>query len=202
MFYDPRKGDHGLARNPFLALVVPRPIGWISTRSPDGVANLAPYSYFNAFSSDPCVVGFSSGGPKHSVRNAEDTGCFIVNIVSGPLAQAMNTTSAAVGAAVDEFELAGLTPVEGLAVAAPRVAEAPAALECVYVRTVPVTGADGRVGGYLVLGEVVGIHIDETVLTDGLVDFTKLQPLGRLGYMDYSVVRDRFTMIRPRAADD
>ncbi|HUG62339.1 MAG TPA: flavin reductase family protein [Methylomirabilota bacterium] len=198
MFYDPRIGDHGLPRNPLLALVGPRPIGWISTVSPSGIPNIAPYSFFNVFSSAPAIVGFASTGRKHSMDNAAATGCFVANIVGSSLAEAMNATSAEVAAGVDEFALAGLTATPGTAVAAPRVAEAPAALECLHIRTMDLTDAAGApANAFLVLGEVVGVHIDEAILTDGFVDVTKLQPLGRLGYMEYAVVRDSFTMARP-----
>jgi flavin reductase (DIM6/NTAB) family NADH-FMN oxidoreductase RutF len=202
MFYDPRRGDHGLPRNPFLSLVAPRPIGWISTLAADGTPNLAPYSFFNAFATQPHVVGFSSTGRKDSLANVEATGCFVANIVSADLAEAMNATSAVVRAEVDEFALAGLTRAESRVVSAPRVAEAPAALECLHVRTVPITGVDGVEGeSFLVLGEVVGIHISDAILTDGLVDVDKLRPLARLGYMDYAVVRDAFAMRRPPRPD-
>jgi flavin reductase (DIM6/NTAB) family NADH-FMN oxidoreductase RutF len=203
MFYDPRTGGHGLPRNPFLALVAPRPIGWISTLSPDGVPNLAPYSFFNAFSTDPPVVGFSSSGPKDSLANVEATGCFVVNIVGSTLARAMNATSAAVKPGVDEFALAGVSAIPGNAVGAPRVAEAPAALECLHVRTIALTNAAGApANAFLVLGEVVGIHIDDSILTDGFVDVAKLQPLARLGYMDYAVVAESFAMERPKKPPD
>lgn len=198
VFYDPRTGRHGLPRNPFLALVAPRPIGWISSVSADGLRNLAPYSYFNCLSSDPAVIGFSSSGRKDSLRNVTETGCFVANIVSADLAAAMNETSVVAPADVDEFEVAGLTAVPGTSVAAPRVAEARAALECVHVETVEIRTRDGTsAGSFLVIGEVVGIHIDDAILTDGFVDVAKLQPLSRLGYMDYAVVRESFSMQRP-----
>jgi flavin reductase (DIM6/NTAB) family NADH-FMN oxidoreductase RutF len=198
MFFEPSKGDHGLPRNPFLALVAPRPIGWISTLSATGVPNLAPYSYFNALSSEPPVVAFSSTGAKHSMHNAAATGAFVVNIVSAPLAEAMNATSAEVDEAVDEFALAGLTAAPGKLVPVPRVAEARAAFECRHVRTIRITDAAGReLDSWLVIGEVVGIHLDEAVLTDGRVDAAKLEPVGRLGYLDYAVVRETFSMRRP-----
>lgn len=198
-FWDPRTEPHGLPRDPFLALVTPRPIGWISTLSPDGVPNLAPYSFFNAFSTRPYVVGFSGTGRKDSVANAEATGEFTVNIATADLKDAMNASSAAVPPDVDEFALAGLEALPGRAVKAPRVAGAKAALECLTLSTVPITGRDGgEPAAFLVLGEVVGIHLDETVLVDGLVDIARLRPLARLGYMDYSIVEDSFAMERPK----
>ncbi|WP_237153761.1 flavin reductase family protein [Oryzibacter oryziterrae] len=197
MFYRVSEG-HGLPHDPFQALVVPRPIGWISTVSAEGIANLAPYSFFNALGTHPHVVGFSAGPNKDSQRNAEATGCFTVNLVTADLSAAMNETSAPVSPEVDEFGLAGLTAVAGTAVACPRVGEAKAALECVYLQTVPIVGRDGGVpDNFLVLGEVVAIHIDEAILTDGYVDLAKAPVLTRLGYKDYAVVRDSFTMLRP-----
>jgi flavin reductase (DIM6/NTAB) family NADH-FMN oxidoreductase RutF len=198
MFFEPSKGDHGLPRNPFTALVAPRPIGWISTVSASGQRNLAPYSFFNALSSVPPIVAFSSTGPKHSLKNVEETGAFIVNIVSEPLAAVMNATSIEVDEAVDEFELVGLRSEPGRIVPVPRVSEAKAALECLHVRTVRLATADGRdLDAWLVIGEVVGIHIDESVLTDGFVDMAKLVPVARLGYLDFAVVRETFSMARP-----
>lgn len=198
-FWDPRAEPHGLPRDPFLALVTPRPIGWISTLSPDGVPNLAPYSFFNAFSTRPYVVGFSGTGRKDSVANAEATGEFTVNIATADLKDAMNASSASVPPDVDEFALAGLEALPGRAVKAPRVAGAKAALECLTLSTVPITGRDGgEPASFLVLGEVVGIHLDEIVLVDGLIDIARLRPLARLGYMDYSIVEDSFAMERPK----
>ncbi len=197
-FWDPRTEPHGLPRDPFLALVAPRPIGWISTVSTAGIANLAPYSFFNAFSTRPYIVGFAGTPGKDSVVNAEETGCFVVNVVGADLKDAMNATSAAVPPEADEFDLAGLAAVRGRTVAAPRVALAPAALECVHLSTVPLAGkGGGDPEALLVLGEVVGIHLDERILTDGYVDVAKLRPLARLGYMDYAVVDETFAMQRP-----
>ena len=163
MFYDPRSEDHGLPHNPWLALIVPRPIGWISTTSAAGVPNLAPYSCFNAIAGRPPFVMFSSDSPKHSVTNAEETGFFCVNIATYPLREAMNRSSAPYPEGTDEFVEAGLT-----------------AVPC-----------------RIAIGEVVGIHIDERVLRDGLVDVEALQPLGRMGYMEYTVPPRSFTMSRP-----
>ncbi|WP_181706716.1 flavin reductase family protein [Chthonobacter rhizosphaerae] len=199
MFYDPRHEPHGLPHDPFLSLVAPRPIGWISTRARDGVANLSPYSFFNAFSTRPYVVGFSGTARKDSVRNAEETGAFVVNVASFSLRDAMNASSVAVPPHVDEFAVAGLTAAPSRLVAAPRVAEALAALECVTVQVVGIRGAaGGEPAAHLVLGEVVGIHIDESILSDGLVDTARLKPLARLGYMNYAVVESVFDMARPK----
>lgn len=200
MFYDPRTEPHGLPHDPFLALVAPRPIGWISTLSADGVRNLAPYSYFAAFSTRPYVVGFSSSGRKDSLANVEATGEFVFNLAVYDLRDAMNASSAGVGPEVDEFTLSGLTSVPGRVVRAPRVVETPVALECVHTQTVPIVGkAGGEAKNWLVLGEVVGIHIADEVLVNGHVDITRLRPLARLGYRDYASIDAVFEMDRPRA---
>jgi len=198
MFYEPKDNDHGLPHQPFKALVAPRPIGWISTISDDGIANLAPYSFFNGVSDDPPMVMFSSGGNKDSLVNAETTGEFVCNIVSYALRDAMNASSANVHANVDEFELAGLRKAECRIVKAPRVAEAPAALECRTVKIVDLPGEDGQGSHYrVVFGLVVGIHIADETLIDGLVDAKRLNQLARLGYQDYSAVDKVFSLARP-----
>lgn len=198
MFYDPRHDPHGLPHDPFLALVAPRPIGWISTVSRAGIRNLAPYSFFNAFSTRPHVVGFSSTGLKDSLANVEETGCFVANLVSMDLMDAMNRSSATVPPEVDEFELAGLAAAPSRNVVAPRVSAAHAALECVHLQTIPLTGRDGgEARASLVLGEVVGIHIDEAILTGGLLDAGRLRYLARMGYKDYAVVESVFPLERP-----
>lgn len=197
-FWDPRREPHGLPHDPFLALVAPRPIGWISTVSAAGVNNLAPYSFFNAFSTRPYIVGFASTGPKDSLANVAETGCFAVNVATDHLRAAMNESSAAVPPEVDEFALAGLTAAPCRSIAAPRVAEARAAFECVHLSTQPLAGADGAPArAFLVLGEVVGIHLDESILTDGHVDAEKTRLLARLGYRDYAVIAETFAMNRP-----
>jgi flavin reductase (DIM6/NTAB) family NADH-FMN oxidoreductase RutF len=169
-FYEPRLG-HGLAHDPFNAIVGPRPIGWISTRNAQGALNLAPYSFFNAFNYVPPIVGFSSIGHKDTVRNVEATGEFVWNLVTRPLAEAMNQTCAAVGPEVDEFALAGLTPVASRLVAPPRVLESPVSFECCCTQIVQLqTAAGSTVPSWLVLGEVVGVHIDTSLLVDGVYD--------------------------------
>lgn len=169
-FYEPRHG-HGLAHDPFNAIVGPRPIGWISTRSAAGVLNLAPYSFFNAFNYTPPIVGFASIGYKDTVRNCQETGEFAWNLVTRTLAQAMNQTCAAVSADVSEFELAGLTPVASRLIAAPRVQESPVSFECRCTQIVQLRSASGdEVPTWLVLGEVVAVHIDQILLKDGVYD--------------------------------
>ncbi|QPC41292.1 flavin reductase family protein [Kaustia mangrovi] len=200
MFYDALKNDHGLPHDPFKALVVPRPIGWISSLAPDGTVNLAPYSFFNAMATDPHYVLFGSGGRKDSQRNIEETGEFVCNLATWDLREEMNRSSAAVRPDVDEIALAGLTPAPCARVRPPRVKEAPAALECVYDRTITLEGAEGPDGHHpyaIVLGKVVGIHIDDSYIRNGLVDTAAMKPIARCGYMDYAVVTELFQMRRP-----
>lgn len=201
MFYEPSKG-HGLPHDPFKAIVAPRPIGWISTLSADGVANLAPYSFFNAIATHPHLVCFSSESSKDSAGIAAETGEFVANLVTRALAEQMNTTSIDAPRGVDEFALAGLTPAPCRLVKPPRVREAPAALECRVTEVIQPKGLDGRPSGAIVtIGEVVGIHIDEAFLAGGLFDVTKAGTVARLGYMDYAAVDSTFSMRRPRWAD-
>ncbi len=198
MFYDAVANTHGLKWDPFKALVAPRPIGWISTLSKTGVVNLAPYSFFNAVSTDPHFVMFSSGGRKDSQRNAEETGEFVCSLATYNLRDAMNRTSQHVGPEVDEMALAGLTPAPSKIVAPPRVAESPVAFECRYWRTIDLPGPDGGPGTHaIVLGQVVGVHIDDSVLVGDKVDVTKLKPIARLGYGDYAVIDEVFELTRP-----
>ena len=200
-FYEPRHG-HGLPHDPFNAIVGPRPIGWISTQDADGVRNLAPYSFFNAFNYVPPIVGFASIGAKDTLRNAEQTGEFVWNLVTRPLAEAMNQTCAAVGPAVDEFVLGGLTPAPSRLVKPPRVAESPVAFECRVTQVLRLQGADGApVDTWLTLGEVVAVHIDRALLKDGVYDTGASQTVLRGGGpADYFEVASaqRFRMFRPR----
>ena len=169
-FYEPRKG-HGLPHDPFNAIVGPRPIGWISTASSDGVLNLAPYSFFNAFNYTPPIVGFASIGRKDTLRNIEATGEFVWNLATRELAEAMNQSCAAVPPEVDEFSLTGLTPAASRLVTPPRVAESPVAFECRSTQILQLSGLDGaKVPTWLVLGEVVAVHIASRLLRDGVYD--------------------------------
>lgn len=197
MFYETEENKHGLRHNPFKALVAPRPIGWISTLSEEGVLNLAPYSFFNAVSDRPPFVLFSSGGRKDSVVNAEATGEFVCSLATYELREQMNQTSAAVGPEVDEMELAKLESAPSKLVKPPRVAASPAALECKYYQTVTLPGTNGLDGNYVVIGRVVGVYIADEYINDGMVDVTRYKPIGRLGYMDYAVVESVFSMDRP-----
>ncbi len=197
MFYETNENRHGLKHDPFKALVAPRPIGWISSLSADGIVNLAPYSFFNGVSDRPPFVMFSSSGRKDSLVNIEATGEFACSLATYELKDQMNATSAAAGPEVDEMELAGLTPALCKLISPPRVAESPVALECRHFKTIPRPGKDGGEGYIVIIGHVVGIHIDEAVIVDGKVDVTRLRPIARLGYMDYSVVDVVFSMERP-----
>ncbi|PCM44988.1 flavin reductase family protein [Marinobacter sp. ANT_B65] len=199
-FYEPAQG-HGLAHDPFNALVAPRPIGWISSMSREGVLNLAPYSFFNAFNYTPPIVGFSSIGYKDSVRNAEETGEFCWNLVTRSLSDAMNQTCAAVGPETDEFILAGLTPKPSRIISAPHVAESPVTLECRVSQVLRLAGADGKtVDTWMVFGEVVGVHIAQHLLKDGVYDTAAAEPVMRGGGpADYFTVdaAQKFKMYRP-----
>lgn len=195
MFYDAVKNDHGLPVDPFKAIVVPRPIGWVATLSPEGKANLAPYSYFNAFSQSPHYVAFGSGPRKDSMANIESTGEFTFSLATFDLREKMNATSAHV--TVDEFELAGLTKAASQIVRPPRVAESPAALECCLHRIVALPDDDGKVENFLIIGRVLGIHIDDRFIHDGRVDTAAMQPIARLGYSEYATVTEAWRMRRP-----
>jgi flavin reductase (DIM6/NTAB) family NADH-FMN oxidoreductase RutF len=199
--YEPRKG-HGLPHDPFNAIVGPRPIGWISTRSAQGALNLAPYSFFNAFNYVPPIVGFASIGAKDTLRNVQETGEFVWNLATRDLAEAMNQTCAAVAPEVNEFALAGLTPLPSTLVQPPRVAESPVTMECRSTQIVQLQGADGvHVPTWLVLGEVVAVHIDTALLKDGVYDTASAGHILRAGGpADYFSVgpEQLFKMYRPR----
>ncbi|WP_426115371.1 flavin reductase family protein [Massilia sp. PWRC2] len=200
-FYEPHAG-HGLPHDPFNAIVGPRPIGWIGSTSKAGVHNLAPYSFFNAFNYIPPIVGFASIGYKDSVRNIEETGQFTWNLVTMPLAEAMNQSCAAVPPEVDEFALAGLTAQAGRIVGAPLVAQSPVAFECRLTQIVQLQRADGEtVPTWLVLGEVVGVHIATALLKDGIYDTAAAGHVLRGGGpADYFTVgpEQLFRLHRPR----
>lgn len=190
MFYRPADG-HPLPHSPLAAIVAPRPIGWISTRAATG-DNLAPYSFFNLVSYNPPQVMFS-GEPGDSVRNARESGVFAVNIVAEAAMAAMNATSAHVARGVDEFALAGVAKAECETIACPRVADAPATLECRVLHSLTLKGDNNT----LIVGEVTGIHLRDDCLVGGRFDVTRFHPVGRLGYRDYVVVRDLVQMTRP-----
>lgn len=200
-FYEPRLG-HGLPHDPFNAIVGPRPIGWISSMSAQGALNLAPYSFFNAFNYTPPIVGFASLGAKDTLVNVRATREFAWNLVTRPLAEQMNASCAAVPPEVDEFALAGLTPVPSRLIAVPRVAESPVSFECRVTQIVQLQGADGaQLDTWLTLGEVVAVHIDKALLQDGVYDTAAAQPVLRGGgAADYFAITaaQRFRMSRPR----
>jgi flavin reductase (DIM6/NTAB) family NADH-FMN oxidoreductase RutF len=198
MFYDPRNEHHGLPHNPIISLVVPRPIAWVSSVSSDGIANLAPYSFFNMVGGLPPFVMFSSHGNKDSEKNIEATKEFVVNMAVEALKEEVVQSSAHVAPDVDEFELTNLEKAECRNVSVPRVARSPIALECVLNQILPLVTNEGLKGdSELVIGEVVGVHIDESVIVNGMIDNSLLRPLTRLGYLDYAVVDEVFQMDRP-----
>jgi flavin reductase (DIM6/NTAB) family NADH-FMN oxidoreductase RutF len=196
-------GPHGLRHNPFKSLVVPRPIGWVTTIGDSGIVNLAPFSFFNAVADAPpiVVVGcngrHADGGVKDTLRNIRQTGEFVCNVATWELREPMNQTSAAAGRGVDEMQLAGLAAAPSSLVRPPRVAAAPAHLECVHLQTVELPSTRPGDTNHTVFGHVVGIHIDDAIIRDGMIDMTLFHPIARLGYNDYAVVREVFTMLRP-----
>jgi flavin reductase (DIM6/NTAB) family NADH-FMN oxidoreductase RutF len=201
MFYEPDKDDHGLPFNPYKSIVVPRPIGWISTISRDGVVNLAPYSQFNNLGYDPPYVMFSAnsfpgtGRRKDSVKNATDTGEFVVNMATYDLREAVNVTSQFLPPEIDEAALAGLEMIPCRTVRAPRVAASPVHLECRFHCSFALPGSAFDQVHHVVIGRVVGVHIRDDVLTpEGKLDVVKIRPLARLGYFDYTTVDSVFTM--------
>ena len=180
-FYQPAQG-HGLPHDPFNAIVGPRPIGWISTGTPQGGLNLAPYSFFNAFNYTPPLIGFSSQGRKDTLRNIEHNGEFVWNLATRPLAEAMNASCAPAPPDVNEFELAGLTPAPSTIVAVPRVLESPVSFECKCSEIIRLKSASGAdTNGWLVMGEVVGVHIAQVLLRDGIYDTAGSQTILRGG---------------------
>ena len=199
--YEPRDG-HGLAHDPLNSIVAPRPIGWISSRASDGVHNLAPYSFFNLFNYKPPILGFASVGWKDSVANVQATGEFVWNLATRSLAEAMNASSATVPATQDEFELARLTATPSKLVRAPRVAESPVSFECRLSQLVRLTDSQGvNTDTWLVLGEVVAVHISHSLLRDGLYDTAAAEPILRGGGpADYFHVapESKFQMWRPK----
>ena len=210
MHYPTSARAPGLAHDPFKALAVPRPIGWIATVDAQGVPNLAPYSFFNAVSDRPPMVMFSSGGTKDSLRNILDNGEFTCSIANQALTDAMNLSSAPVAPGVNEFGLAGLDAAPSMLIKPPRVAQAPAAFECRLWKTIELPVLPGKPGGpapmgyTMVIGEVVAVYIDDQYISNGMVDTARMRPLARLGYMDYAVVgaESMFTLNRPTASAD
>jgi flavin reductase (DIM6/NTAB) family NADH-FMN oxidoreductase RutF len=199
MFYlDGQHKAAGLTYDPFKAIIAPRPIGWISAMSKKGEVNLSPYSFFNAMGGRPNLVAFSSGGIKDAVVFAQETGEFVCNFVTEELLQKMNATSAPLARGDNEFSYAGLTMAKCNVVKAPRVAESPTALECKVLQIVSPNDLSGKPSGsHIVIGQVVGVHIDEQYIENGILDTAKMRPLARCGYDDYAVVDKMITLKRP-----
>lgn len=203
MYYEPGTTAHGLPHDPFKSCVVPRPIGWISTRSADGADNLAPYSQFTNVSFDPPMVMFSSNQTtdarrKDTVVNAEQTGSFVWNMATWNLREAVNVTAEELPHGIDEFERAGLTKAEARQIDAPMVADSPVRFECEYLQTLRLPGG-GKMGTVdVVFGRVIGVHIaDEAITADGKVDILGVRPIARMGYFDYTSVESAFEMVIP-----
>lgn len=205
MFYRPGQDDHGLPRNPFNALITPRPIAWIVARGEDGVDNLAPFSFFNGAAYEPPIVstaftgaklGDHLGERKDTLANIEATGVYSVNIVPTSLKNAMNASAAHLGAGESEFAAAGVTAVPCSQIDCARVAESPATLECRLIEVVNLPN-EGPGRNATVFGQVVGVHIDDSILKDGFVDPTSFKPLARMGYLDYASITEIFTLKRP-----
>lgn len=204
MFYRPGVDAHGLPHDPFKACVAPRPIAWVSTRSEHGVNNLAPFSFFNAFSWAPPVValGMPAKGSRYekdTIVNIETTGCFAINMPRFEDAEAVNLTSTRLEADVDEFTFAGIASADCHEIDAPRVLSAPITFECRYLQTVLLPSARRDAGNAIVLGQVVGIHIADSALRDGRVDYAQTRPLVRLGYRDWAAVGQMIELQPPAA---
>ena len=200
MFYEAAAKNHGLPHDPFKALVAPRPIGWITAMSAKGEVNLSPYSFFNAVSDNPHMVAFSSDGRKDAVTFIAETGEFVCNLATHALKDAMNATSAPLRRGENEMSFAGLEAAPSRLVKPPRVAAAPAALECKLVRMVDLDPLGGGPARYtLVIGQVIGVHIDDRFIRDGIVDTAQMLPIARAGYREYftATPETRFEMTRP-----
>lgn len=198
MFYEPRRRNHGLPHNPLKAIVAPRPIGWISTLSADGVANLAPYSFFNLVSETPDIVMFSSHGLKDTVRNVMATGEFVCNLPTLELMEAVNLSSKPIPPGESEFDLAELKRAPSRLVKPPRVAAAPCALECVWIETTELRDRHGATTGrHITYGEVIGVHVDEAYAEDGRLRTDRMRSLARCGYFDYAWVETLRSVPRP-----
>ena len=197
MFYDPRSQNHGLPHDPFTAIVGPRPIGWITSMSLKGDINLAPYSFFNSVSSDPPMVMFASDGRKDTITFVEETGEFVCNLAVWDLRDQVKETSWTFPRGTNEMEAAGLEAAPSLLVKPPRIKASPCALECKWLQTLRLDDIDGKPAPrFIAFGQVIGIHIDERFIKDGLLDTAAMKPIMRAGYCDYfTVTRDtRFSM--------
>ena len=203
MFYEPPKNGHGLAVDPGKAVVVPRPIGWVTTVDAQGRVNLAPFAFYNGVSEAPPMVMYCPGGSygnspaKHSLLNVRATGEFVVNMVSEALKEQMNVTAGMVEMGVDEMKLAKLEPAPSRLVKPPRVAASPVALECRLWKVIDLPASGPDVGYAIVIGTVLGIHIDDSIIKDGRVDTLAYRPVARLGYSEYTTVDNVWRMRRP-----
>jgi flavin reductase (DIM6/NTAB) family NADH-FMN oxidoreductase RutF len=202
LFFRPSERDKRiLTHDPFKALIAPRPIGWVSTMNEVGEVNLAPYSFFNAFSTEPPLVGFCSEGAKDSVTFARAGGEFVWNMATWGLREQMNETSAPLARGSSEFVHAGLATAPSQLVRPPRVAASPAAMECRVCDIFQLRDAAGEpTPRFLTIGEVVMIHVDDRYVRDGLIQVTEMKPLARCGYQDYTVLESVFAMKRPAGA--
>jgi flavin reductase (DIM6/NTAB) family NADH-FMN oxidoreductase RutF len=203
IFYEPDRRDRDLLpHDPFKALVAPRPIGWVSTIGASGDVNLAPYSFFNAIGEGPPMLAFSSSGRKDSATFAGEVAEFVWNLATWDLREAMNQTSATLARGDSEFEHAGLEMAPSRLVAPPRVAVSPCAMECKVVHAVELPDVDGNPASqFLVVGQVIGVHLDERFVSGGIVDTAALRPIARCGYLgEYTVVDELFEMLRPGTA--
>jgi flavin reductase (DIM6/NTAB) family NADH-FMN oxidoreductase RutF len=202
MFYETETG-HTFPYNPVYACVLPRPIGWISTLDNQGNTNIAPYSFFNAVSVDPpmvmfCPCGFHrEGGDKDSALNAEVTGEFVYNMATWDMKDAMNLSSASLPRDKDEFNHANLTKASSRLIKPPRLKQSPVNFECRTWKVVELPNAKDESRNIIVIGQVVGVHIQDKYIVDGKIDVKLMKPIARLGYKDYCVVQDTFSLVRP-----
>lgn len=203
MFYETKNNDHGLAHNPFNSIIVPRPIGWISSQDKDGNINLAPYSYFNAVSDNPPMIMFStvgsrsSGCSKDTLTNIEAQGEFVINLATYELRHAVNLSSLPIPKNENEFLLANLETLPSSLVKPPRVKGSPIHLECVYYKSIQLPVDQDNYTNRIVVGKVVGIHIDDQIIENGKVNLNKVKPIARLGYTEYAIIDNIFNMQRP-----
>jgi len=200
MFYEPDKRDRTLLpHDPFKAIVAPRPIGWITSISLKGEVNLAPYSYFNGVNSRAALVMFASEGHKDSVSFIEETREFVCNLATFDLRTAVVETSAQFPRGVNEMAQSGLAPAPCRLVRPPRVAASPCALECKLLQIIDLVDLAGKPAHrHVVIGQVVGIHIDDRFIKDGRLDTAAMAPIARCGYADYAVVDKVFSIARPK----
>lgn len=203
MFYETEKNNHGLPYNPFKSCIIPRPIGWITSIDKNGNVNLAPYSYFNAVSDIPPMVIFSTttkhhdGRQKDTLSNVEETKEFVVNVATWNFKQAVNITSADFDHGINEAAVVNLETIPSTLVKPPRIKGSPIQLECLYHQSIQLPTVDNNHSNKIIIGKVVGIHIDDEILINGKIDVRKFNPIARLGYMEYTVVNDKFEMERP-----